>query len=353
MLLHFKQWSLKSALVLLLCLASTLLCVSGRDYYDVLSVSRQATESQIKRAYRKLALQYHPDKVTGTEDERQEAQKKFAEINNAYETLMDPKKRQIYNVHGEEGLRQHNAQQGGGGGGGGIFDWFFHGNQQAEEEQVPKGHDVNMDLWVSLKDLYLGKEIQVVRDKDVIRPAPGSRRCKCKNQVVTKQIGPGMYQQYTTQTCETCDNVRMEREQEVITVHVEPGMINGQVIKFFEEGEPMVDGEAGDLHFIVKTLPHATFRREGNDLHMGYTISLLDALTGFSHEVTHLDGHKVNLTSSKVIIPGEVQHIAGEGMPQYGDELKFGDLVVTYTIQFPSSLTDKQQQELKAILQQS
>ena len=92
-----------------------MLLVAARNYYDILSVSKHANDQQIKRAYRKLALKYHPDKVTGTEAEKKEAARQFADINHAYETLSDPEKRKIYDNYGEEGLRQHAGQQAGGG----------------------------------------------------------------------------------------------------------------------------------------------------------------------------------------------------------------------------------------------
>jgi DnaJ family protein B protein 11 len=283
--------------------------------------------------------------VTGTEEEKKEAAKHFAEINHAYETLSDPEKRRIYDQYGEEGLRQHAGQQGGGHPGGDLFSMFFggnpFGNQQDQEERTPKGHDVIVDLFVSLKDLYVGKEITTVRDKPVLRPAAGVRQCKCKQKLITRQLGPGMFQQFTQNVCEECPAVKLEREKETINVHVEPGMVEGQEIMFFEEGEPMVDGEPGDLKFKIRTLPHPVFTRVGDNLRMEKTISLVDALTGFRHEFEHLDGHKVVLESDKVTRPGDVQSVEGEGMPVY-DSATRGRLFVTYKVDFPASLTEEQ-----------
>mmetsp|Transcript_22033 Transcript_22033/g.42069 ORF Transcript_22033/g.42069 Transcript_22033/m.42069 type:complete len:239 (-) Transcript_22033:550-1266(-) len=228
-----------------------LLCVSpfliieivhaGKSYYDILQVPKGASEDQLKRAYRKLALKYHPDKNKGDED----ANKKFAEINNVYEVLSDPEKRKIYDRHGEEGLKQQQQQGGGGGGHHDIFSQFFGGGfgggfggfgggfGQEEEEQTPKGETVTVDLEVTLKDLYLGRNFQVTRDKNVIKPAKGTRKCNCKNKMTTKQIGPGMFQQFQTQECEDCPNVKYARETNDITVEVDPGMKDGQEITFF------------------------------------------------------------------------------------------------------------------------
>ena len=210
-----------SSLFVLLLTTLLLLSVSfvaefahAKDYYSILGVARGAPESQIKRAYRKLALKYHPDKNPGDD----KAKSKFEELSNAYEVLTDEEKRQIYDRHGEEGLKQH--QQGGGGGGGGhpgdIFSQFFGGGfggfggfgGMNQEPETPKGEPVQMDLYVSLKDLYLGNTIKVIRDKDVLKPAKGTRKCNCRQKMVTRQVGPGMFQQYAQNECEECPNVK-------------------------------------------------------------------------------------------------------------------------------------------------
>ena len=129
------------------------------------------------------------------------------------------------------------------------------------------------------------RRAQIVRDRNVIKPAPGKRQCNCKNKVVTQQVGPGMFQQYTQRVCEECDNVKYVRESEALTVSVEPGMEDGQQIMFFEEGEPLVDGEAGDLMVWLRTLPHPHFERRGMHLLANATISLVEALVGFELEV--------------------------------------------------------------------
>lgn len=135
---------------------------AGKSYYDILQVSKGASEEQIKRAYRKLALKYHPDKNQGN----QEANKKFAEISNAYEVLSDNERRSIYDRYGEEGLKQHAANGGGGGGGMGmnfqdIFSSFFGGGPMEEEERIVKGDDVIVELDATLEDLYMGGSLKV------------------------------------------------------------------------------------------------------------------------------------------------------------------------------------------------
>ncbi|KAF7804904.1 DnaJ protein ERDJ3B [Senna tora] len=380
----------REKLLFLLCvLCYYLNAIAGKSYYDILQVSKGASDEQIKRAYRKLALKYHPDKNQGNE----EANKRFAEINNAYEVLSDSEKRSIYDRYGEEGLKQHAASGGRGGGGMGmnfqdIFSTFFGGGPMDEEERIVKGDDVIVELDATLEDLYMGGSLKVWREKNVVKPAPGKRRCNCRNEVYHKQIGPGMFQQMTEQVCEQCPNVKFEREGYFITVDIEKGMQDGQgnvkfiigrlnsnsklvlssipsskqdlivdsydpvlfkEVVFYEDGEPIIDGESGDLRFRISTAPHELFRREGSDLHTTVTITLVQALVGFEKSIKHLDEHLVDISSKKITKPKEVRKFKGEGMPLHMSTKK-GDLYVTLEVLFPTSLTEEQKTEIKAIL---
>ncbi|CAI0457063.1 unnamed protein product [Linum tenue] len=337
-------------LFFLLCaLSYALVTIAGKSYYDVLQVPKGASDDQIKRAYRKLALKYHPDKNQGNE----EANKKFAEISNAYETLSDGEKRKIYDAYGEEGLRQHMANGGGGGGMNmqNIFEQFFGGGGQSEEEEerIQKGDDVIVDLDATLEDLYMGGSMQVWREKNVIKPAPGKRRCNCRNEVYHRQIGPGMFQQMTEQVCDQCQNIKFEREGYSLTVDIEKGMQDGQEVVFYEDGEPKIDGEPGDLKFRIHTSPHDVFTRKGNDLHTTVTITLVQALVGFEKKIKHLDEHLVDIGSQGITKPKEVKKIKGEGMPLYASNKK-GDLYVTFEVLFPNSLTQEQKTKIKEVL---
>ncbi|XP_022959529.1 dnaJ protein ERDJ3B-like [Cucurbita moschata] len=324
--------------------------IAGKSYYDILQVPKGASDEQIKRAYRKLALKYHPDKNQGNE----EANKRFAEISNAYEVLSDGEKRNIYDKYGEEGLKQHAASGGRGGGMGmniqDIFSQFFGGGGgMEEEEKIPKGDDVIVELDASLEDLYMGGSLKVWREKNILKPAPGKRRCNCRNEVYHKQIGPGMFQQMTEQVCEQCPNVKFEREGYFVTVDIEKGMQDGQEVTFYEDGEPMIDGEAGDLRFRIRTAPHDLFRREGNDLHATVTITLVQALVGFEKSLKHLDEHLVEIGTKGITKPKEVRKFKGEGMPLHFSTKK-GDLYVTFEVLFPTSLTEDQKTNIQKIL---
>lgn len=338
----------RRTLFFLCVLFYALSAIAGKSYYDVLQVPKGASDDQIKRAYRKLALKYHPDKNQGNE----EANKRFAEINNAYEVLSDSEKRNIYDRYGEEGLKQHAASGGRGGGGMNIqdiFSSFFGGGPVEEEEKIVKGDDVIVDLDATLEDLYMGGSLKVWREKNVLKPAPGKRRCNCRNEVYHKQIGPGMFQQMTEQVCEQCPNVKYEREGYFITVDIEKGMQDGQEVVFYEDGEPIIDGEAGDLRFRISTAPHDRFRREGNDLHTTVTLTLVQALVGFEKSIKHLDEHLVDISSKGITKPKEIRKFKGQGMPLHFSDKK-GDLYVLFEVIFPTSLTEDQKTKIKEIL---
>jgi DnaJ family protein B protein 11 len=311
--------------------------------YSLLALHAPRDDAMIKRSYRKLALQLHPDKVQGDENEKKAAAEKFAEVSHAYEVLTDPEKRKIYDRYGEEGL--NNMGQGGHAHPGDIFSQFFGGfggfpfGGGFQEEQTPKGQNVHVGVDVTLEDLYVGKEVHVTRDKHVLKPAPGKRECNCKQKMITRQIGPGMFQQTPVKECEQCDNVRLERQKDSLTVHIEPGMAEGQEIVFFEEGEP------GDLIFHVQMRPHAVFDRRGADLIMTLGITLTEALVGFEKRIRHLDGHEVLLARSAVTRPGDVMVVEGEGMPvsstsSSSSSSSNGRLIVHVQVQFPDTSLD-------------
>jgi len=161
-------------------------------------------------------------------------------------------------------------------------------------------------------------------------------------QMVTRQLGPGMFQQFTTTECSQCPNVEVREVPETLEVHVEPGMKMGSLIRFREEGEPHADGTSGDLVFKVVELPHANFKRDDDNLHISVTLTLAEALVGFRKALHHLDGHLVDISWDAVTSPGEERVFAGEGMPirdSWGD---YGDLHVQFVVRFPAQLSAQQ-----------
>ncbi|CAG0923262.1 unnamed protein product [Notodromas monacha] len=330
--------------------------LATRDFYSILGVPRSASKNQIKKAYRNLAKELHPDKNQGDPD----AQQKFQDLGAAYEALSDDDKRKMYDRCGEECLKK----EGGMGGDGfdafssffghdfGGFGFDFHG--QGREREVPRGADIVMDLWVSLEELYAGNFVEVARMKRVVRPAKGTRKCNCRQEMVTRSLGPGRFQMTQQTVCDECPNVKLVNEEKLLEVEIEPGMKDLQEHRFVAEGEPHIDGEPGDLIFKIRGSPHPKFERRGDDLYTNVTISLQDALVGFEMEITHLDGHKVAVKRDKVTWPGARIRKKGEGMPNYENNNLFGTLYITFDVSFPKSdFAESDKEAIKKVLSQS
>lgn len=181
-------------------------CNAGRDFYKILGVPRNANINQIKKAYRKLAKELHPDK----HPDDQLAHEKFQDIGAAYECLSDDEKRKIYDKHGEEGLKKMAGSDGHGDPFSSFFgDFFGFGSGRDQERETPRGADVVVDLWVTLEELYTGNFVEVQRNKPVFRQATGTRKCNCRHEMQTVQMGPGRFQMFQQQVCDDCPNVKV------------------------------------------------------------------------------------------------------------------------------------------------
>ena len=333
--------------------------VKETKLYDILSVAPEASQAEIKKAYRKLALKYHPDK---NPDEPE----KFKEISAAFEVLSDEKKRTLYDKHGEQGLKE---------GAGGefhspfdIFDMFFGGGRRRQPGDKAKGKDTVHQLKVSLEELYNGAKRQLAVQKNVICDGcngiggkEGSVQ-KCDNcngsgvDVKLRQIGPGMVQQIQqscrecNQTgekikekdrCKKCKGKKVVRERKVLDCEIDKGMKDGQKIKFDQEGDQAPGIEPGDIVIILDEKEHDTFKRNGNDLHMKMNIELADALCGFTRLVKTLDNEsryiKVISAPGEVILPNKPKCIEDEGMPIYHRNFTKGRIIITFEINFPKN----------------
>jgi DnaJ-related protein SCJ1 len=330
------------------------------DYYKVLGIDREADQRQIKRAFRKLSVKYHPDKNVGDAD----AAAKFSEISSAYEVLSNEEKRQIYDIHGDEGLKKH--AQGGGMQAQHPFASMFGGGQQ---QGGRRGPDFNMDFATTLEELYNGAERSFkISRKVVCRKCRGTgakggdtKKCKkCKGQgtvVQMQQLGPGFNVQMQAacdacggkgQTflhkCDSCKGAKLVQEDKELSATIERGMKHGEKITFERMSEQSADAGLvpGNVVLNLKCKPHARFVRKGNDLHHDMTITLREALLGFSKQLPHLDKHVVTVAQSGVTYPGQVLRMAGEGMPQHNYPSQKGTLFVKFKIKFPKVLTEEQ-----------
>ncbi|KAF7586343.1 Type I HSP40 co-chaperone [Aspergillus hancockii] len=338
--------------------------VKETKFYDVLGVAPTATEAQLKTAYKKGALKYHPDKNANNP----EAAEKFKELSRAYETLSDPQKRSMYDQLGEEGLENGGGAGGMGAedlfaqffGGGGAFGGMFGGGMR--EQGPKKARTIHHVHKVNLEDIYRGKVSKLALQKSVICAGCDGRGGKdgavkscggCNGtgmKTMMRQMGP-MIQRFQTvcpdcngegetirerDRCKRCNGKKTVVERKVLHVHVDKGVKNGHKIEFRGEGDQMPGVLPGDVVFEIEQKPHPRFQRKDDDLFYHAEIDLLTALGGGTVNIEHLDDRwlTVNITPGEVITPGAIKMIKGQGMPSFRHH-DFGNLYIQFDVKFP------------------
>ncbi|XP_015600553.1 dnaJ homolog shv [Cephus cinctus] len=329
-----------------------LLSGAERDFYAILGLSKSASTHSIKKAYRRLAKELHPDKNKDEPD----AVQKFQDLGAAYEVLSDPEKREMYDKCGEECLKKDGSMNNMDPFASFFGDFGFHfgGEQQHHQHETPKGSNIIMDIDVTLEELYNGHFIEIARNKPVVKAAKGTRKCNCRQELVSRHLGNGRFTVTQQSVCSECPNVKLVNEERVLEVEVEPGMVDGQETVFTAEGEPHLDGEPGDLILKIRTLPHPVFERIGDDLYTNVTVSMQDALSGFTVDIPHLDGRTITIQRDNVTRPGARIRKKGEGMPNYDNNNLHGTLYVTIDVAFPDKeFTPEEKEQIKQLFQQS
>uniref|UniRef100_A0A4W3KEV3 DnaJ homolog subfamily A member 1-like n=1 Tax=Callorhinchus milii TaxID=7868 RepID=A0A4W3KEV3_CALMI len=321
-------------------------------YYDILGVEPGSSTEEIKKAYRKLALKFHPDK-------NPEEGERFKGISQAYEVLSDSKKRDLYDRGGEEAIK-------GGGTSGGfhspmdIFDMFFGGGGRMHSRPERRGkRNVAHQLSMSLEDMYNGATRKLTLQKNVIcqkcngecysAQGRNSRGRPSGTEVHIQQIGPGIIQQIQTMCsecrgegerinakdrCKTCSGKKVVREKKILEVHVDRGMKDGQKITFHGEGDQLPGLEPGDVIIILDQKEHASFQRSENNLITQMEINLVEALCGLKHTIKTLDNRTLVIGSrpGEVIRPGDVKCILNEGMPLHRNPFERGLLIIQFQV---------------------
>lgn len=312
-------------------LASVVIAISSRDYYDILGIHRGATSKEMKRAYNKLALKLHPDR-----NKADDAMEKFQEVNQAYEVLKDDKKRALYDRGGEEAVQKQEGQDNSRGRGGGFWGSMFNrGGDDDEEGKIETGETIRMPLPITLEQVYNGDTFTVVRVKGEPEETDGFRECKCKKVRRRIQMAPGFFTEAYQDVCEKCPQIKFVPTPVELEVEIEPGMVEGHELLFYSEGDPHIDGINGDLILEISSAKHKRYTRRGDDLYTNMTISLVDALTGFEKQLTHMDGHKFPVARKSPTGHGFIQKIDNEGLPVHEVQNRFGDLYITYNVEFP------------------
>merc|ERR1712054_568554 len=261
--------------------------------YEILGVEKDASESEIKKAYRKLAMKHHPDKG-GDPDT-------FKKMTEAHTILSDSEKRSRYDRGGIE------AVDGGGGGGGNPFGFGGGGRSSGRK----KGENVTRPLPVTLEDLYNGKTKKLKITRQTIDKEAGVKKCaQCNGRgVVIRQVRMGPMIQQMQSQCQSCEDgytYSQKREQEVLEINIQKGAPDGHKVVFHNKADEIPDGDAGDVVFVLKEQPHELYRRHGSDLYVKKKIALVEALCGFQMQFPKLDGRTLVVKTK----PGDMSKVA-------------------------------------------
>ncbi|AGA65196.1 Chaperone protein DnaJ [Liberibacter crescens BT-1] len=349
------------------------------DFYEVLGVGRTASEKELKSAFRKLAMKYHPDK----NQNNPEAEEKFREINTAYETLRDPQKRAAYDRYGHAAFEQggmgngnFHANMGSGGVFSDIFEDIFgeimgggrQRNRSSSNGREP-GADLRYNLEVSLEEAFSGKTVQIRVPTSIkcdncsgsgAKPGTNPQVCKLCNgsgRVYTtaqsffsiERTCPACHGhgQIITDPCSKCNGQGRVSEEKLLSVNIPSGIEDGTRIRLSGEGEAgLQGGRPGDLYIFVSVKPHQFFQRDGANLYCTVPISMTTAAIGGTFDVATLDA-----THSRVTVPegtqaGKQFRLKGKGMPVMNSSQK-GDLYVQIRIETPQKLTKRQRELLE------
>jgi molecular chaperone DnaJ len=340
-----------------------------KDYYKILGVSRNATEDEIKKSYRKVAMEHHPDRNPGNK----EAEEKFKIASEAYEVLRDPEKREIYDRYGIEGLKGTGFTGFRGfddvfSAFGDVFqDFFGFGPTHRRRTSARPGADLRYDVKISFFDAAFGKDAEIEIPKNIACEAcggtgakPGTHPTQCPSCKGTGQVtrSQGFFTISTTcshcrgegsivpHPCKECRGYGKVKKIKKIQVKIPPGVDTGSKLRIRAEGEEGErGGPPGDLFVFIYVEPHDFFSREGDDVLCQIPISFTQAALGTEIEVPTLNGAK-NLKIPKGTESGEIFRIKGEGFPRirgYGR----GDEIVQVMVRTPKNLTKRQEELLR------
>ncbi|MCZ4090816.1 molecular chaperone DnaJ [Sinorhizobium psoraleae] len=348
-----------------------------RDLYETLGVARNADEKELKSAFRKLAMKYHPDKNPGDT----EAEKTFKDINEAYETLKDPQKRAAYDRYGHAAFEQGGMGAGfgngfAGGGAGGFSDIFEDifgemmggGRQRRSSGGRERGADLRYNMAISLEEAYSGKTAQIrvptsitcdVCSGSGAKPGTSPKTCATCQGSGRVRAAQGFFSiertcptcggrgQTITDPCTKCHGQGRVMEERTLSVNIPAGIEDGTRIRLSGEGEAgLRGGPAGDLYIFLSVKPHEFYQRDGADLYCSVPISMTTAALGGKFDVATLDGTKSRVTVPEGTQAGKQFRLKGKGMPVLRST-QSGDLYIQIQIETPQKLTKRQRELLQ------
>ncbi len=359
--------------------------MSKRDYYDILGVSKSASADDIKKAYRKLAIKYHPDK----NPDDKEAEEKFKEAAEAYEVLSNPEKRQRYDQFGHAGAQGgFGGGYGGGGmnmedifsqfgdifGGGSPFDSFFGGgSSRGGGRRVQRGSNLRIKVKLTLEEIAHGVEKKIKVNKQVVCNTCHGSGAKDKNSVQTCKTCGGsgsvrrvtntiLGQMQTTSTCPTCNGEGttitskctschgdgIVRGEETISINIPAGVSEGMQLSMSGKGNAAPRGGVpGDLIILIEEIPHETLKREGNNVIYDLHVSFVDATLGTSIEIPTIDG-KARIKLEPGTQGGKILRLKGKGIPEVNSYHK-GDQLVQVNVWTPKTLNNEERELLEKL----
>ncbi|KAH8345291.1 hypothetical protein KR067_000577 [Drosophila pandora] len=351
----------------------------GKDFYKILGIDNKASDDEIKKAYRKLALKYHPDK-----NKSPQAEERFKEIAEAYEVLSDKKKRDIFDKYGEEGLKGGMPGPDGGSQPGG-YSYQFHGDPRATFAQffgssdpfgVFFGGGDNMfgaggggggahnEIFMNIggDDMFGGgfggnPMAGAFRSQSFNAQAPSRKRQQTQDPpiehdlyVTLEEVDRGCTKKMKISRMAST-NAGSQKEEKVLSITVKPGWKAGTKITFPQEGDRAPGKTPADIIFIIRDKPHSQFKREGSDLRYTAQVSLKQALCGAPVNVPTLQGDRIHVnTANEIIKPTTTRRISGRGLPFPKEPSRRGDLIVAFDIKFPDTLPPSLRNQLAELL---
>lgn len=344
----------------------------AKDYYEILGISRSASKDEIKKAFHKLAHKYHPDKSGGDE-------KKFKEMNEAYQVLSDETKRRQYDQYGSTSFDGGGpppgagfSGQGFGGGGfdgvdlGDIFnDFFGAGFNQGGGQRVERGRDISVDIEISFEHSIFGTTRNVVLGKSSqcdtchgsgAKPGTKLKKCEaCSGKGRVNELRKSFLGTFSTvatcstcqgtgeipeEKCKTCSGLGIHKKQEEIEIKIPPGVNSGEMLRMSGKGEAVSRGVPGDLYIKMRVKPHAIYHREGSNLVTKLDVKLTDALLGATYKILGLDGKEIEVKIPEGVKFGDILRIKEKGVPgtKHG---RSGDIMIHVNIKTPSKLSGK------------
>ncbi|MDQ0325336.1 molecular chaperone DnaJ [Rhodopseudomonas julia] len=348
--------------------------MAKRDYYEVLGVGREADEKALKSAFRKMAMQYHPDRNPGDE----EAEHRFKEIGEAYEVLRDPQKRAAYDRFGHQAFENGGFGRGGGAGAGAagfgsfsdifddIFGEFMAGGRRSGGRE--RGSDLRYNLEVTLEEAFTGKTVEIEVPTSVTcdicsgsgaKPGSSPTTCPTCRGAGRIRATQGFFQiQQTCPTCHgrgtvisdpcsKCSGSGRLSERRTLSVNIPAGIEDGTRIRLAGEGEAgLRGGPSGDLYIFLSIKPHEFFQRDGADIFCRVPVSFTTAALGGQFEVPTVEGGRTRVRVPEGTQTGKQFRLKGKGMPILRSR-NFGDMYVQIVVETPQNLSRRQREILE------